>query len=730
MAGRILPHDHPLNFTADINRTNPPNLQQAQEVIYKFLIDITKKFSSETVLLEFKRLFVSYDSTASMEVIDALYKIIFNNQEDEFRNTLKRSCYILINNWASKRKYSSIQELIQLLVEPATIKSRLSPSLKRLRTWMINFIKSDDYQELKLFASSYAAQEKGPWSQRYISYLLVPQYLDSQNPIEQREVAINLSRHLKERFKFDLALYMARCDSPNFKEDKFSNPTKLGSRVIFLIKKIVSKNLLFGYIDYANLFIQQTKNISYKDFKQSLKKYLFLSINSQKALDFLNEKFSEKLESLYENHHDEDFNNDLLLRTSRKIIELFTTENGQEPSFIFIVLIAQETPLTIVLILLKIILICKHSHAHLEACIAQLIRYYEKYPEEECRWFINFLEIFNIIFAIYTTKAQYNLVKVKNNEPNSHSAIDLDAYRVFSQVKGADLRGANLYQAKLNHADLSAADLRGTNLSGADLSNADLSLAKLSRANLSNATLNNTKFIAADLKSADLRGASLSGAYLRRANLRQAKLSSASLTAIKRDSADIEYAELSKTRLNGSDLRGADLRYCDLQPADLSEANLSGADLRHTLLIHANLSSADLHQANLREANLSGANLSEANLNYANLNQVNLHGADLSGSLLRRATLCQASLRNANLSRTDLSYADLSNCDLSGADLRDALLRHVNLGGANLSDADLRGANLFGTDLSRANVKGTQFSEKLPPVKSKVEVDPKIWIIE
>jgi hypothetical protein len=61
---------------------------------------------------------------------------------------------------------------------------------------------------------------------------------------------------------------------------------------------------------------------------------------------------------------------------------------------------SQGHPLTVVVLLLKIVLICKPARTHLEACIADLIRYHEKSPET-CSWMINFIEIFNIIFAIY-----------------------------------------------------------------------------------------------------------------------------------------------------------------------------------------------------------------------------------------------------------------------------------------------------------------------------------------
>lgn len=713
MSGRILPNDYPLNYSTETHRAKQQSIHQSQELIYQFLINLVKKSPPETVLLEFKNLFFLCELNSNSKVIQALYQIIFRNHEGEFRNTLKRSAYILINNWSSKRQYNHIQELIQLLTETGVNQRTLSPSLNRLRIWLANFINSEGYQELKLFVShyTYTPQGKDHWVERYTSYLLVPQYIDSQNPIEQRESARNLAKRLKEKFKFDLAMYTARCDSPRFKDNKFSNPTSLGTGVISLIKKVVSKNLLSNYRNYAHRFLKETRNLNYGDFKKSIQKYLIFYISSPTSLDSFNKQLSEKLGCLYESHNDEKLSGGLLLRTCRQIVEFLTTEDGQKPSFLFSLLSSQESPLTIAILFLKIILICKYVHTHLEVCIAKLIRYYAAYPEKDCQWFINFLEIFNIVFTIYSANVQYNLVKVKDHAPDSQRVVDLDAYRIFSQLKGANLRGANLSGANLIQADLKAADLRDANLSGADLTQADLSLAKLSRANLSGAILTGAKLSAADLNSTDLTGASLSGADLRRADLRQAKLSNASLKAIKLHRTKLQPADLSSVSLNLYELTSVDLESTALQPANLSDANLSGADLRHTTLIQANLSGADLHHANLSNANLTGANLSKANLNQANLNGASLRDADLKNASLRCTTLSAASLSRANLSRADLSYAQLSNSNLSFTNLSYTLLRHVNLNGTDLSHADLNGTNLFSSELSRANVKGAYFRE-------------------
>jgi uncharacterized protein YjbI with pentapeptide repeats len=703
MAGRTLPNAYQFDGSVD---TNQQSLQQAQELIYTFLKNLVNHYSSETVLLEFRNLFILGDSSVNSESLQALYKILFNNDEEEFKHTLKRSCYILVNNWASQRKHDCIQELIQILAETKETPTPISPSLKRLKSWVINFVDGEDYQELKLFASPHSAHERGYWSHRYTSYLLVPQYLDSRNPKEQREIARNLSKRLKDKYKFDLAMYTARCNSTLVKEKDLSNPTKLGEGVIRLIKTVVSRTTLFDYTNQAHIFLLQTRELKYSEFKRELKKYLGFNIHHKGGLEVLRAKLYEKLDNVYDSHSQESLNVDLLLRTCRQIVEWLTIEEGQEPSYLFIVLTTQGNGLTLAIILLKVILICQYVRTYLEVCIAKLIRYYEKYPEKDCQWFINFLEIFNLVFAIYTENVQYNVVKVNHSNPESQPVGNGDTYRVFSQLKGADLRGNDLSASDLRNNNLSAADLREANLCGTDLTQSDLSLAKLSTANLSRAILNEAELIAADLNHADLSSASLIATKLRHADLHQANLSRATLSR----------AMLNSSTLSDADLREADLQYTDLSHANLNRANLSGAnlqyaDLSNASLISANLSGANLQCANLCDTNLQGANLTDAKLNRADLDCVNLHGADLKGALLRHVKLNNANLSGANLSRTDLSHAELSHSDLSSTNLSNALLRHVNLSGADLKDADLRGANLFSTNLNCANIKNVQFGD-------------------
>ncbi|GAB4196788.1 MAG: hypothetical protein Fur006_44590 [Coleofasciculaceae cyanobacterium] len=436
MIGDVLSTEgHPTEYPIKRNRRGL-STQQAQETIYQFLLSLVRQQPPAKVLLEFKHLFLDYEpSSCNKEALRALAQIISSNHEKDFCYTLKRSCYILVNNWDTSRNHSFIKELVELLANFQSSQKRRSSLQNRLRNWLINFVDSQDYCELKLFLSKYGYSEKAHWSSRYTSYLLVPQYTNFDNPVEQREAARTLSKKLKDKFKFDLAMYTARYESPLPDEQNSKNPTGLGDEVIRFIKMIVAKRGTFSYENLANIFLKQTRDLTYKKFKISLQKYLIFSVINKDFVDVFNKKLLKKLGTLYKEHDREQVNEALLLRTSNRVIDYLTTEDHKEPSELFILLLSHGHPLTLVIVLLKIILICPNARIHLETCIAQLIQYYVDYPENECQWVVNFFEVFNITFAIHADNVQYNLIKMETKGSNDDSDTPIDTYRVFSQLR-------------------------------------------------------------------------------------------------------------------------------------------------------------------------------------------------------------------------------------------------------------------------------------------------------
>ncbi|MDF0552828.1 hypothetical protein [Kamptonema sp. UHCC 0994] len=412
-----------------------PNISEAQEIIYQFFIELVQQSYPDVVLAEFKHLFIEPVPSANAEAIWALKIIIESQNELEFKNLFKRCCYILLNNWVGRRNYQITQDLIELVSNWENYHLPSGNHFQQMRVWLASFVNSQDYQEIKLFVSRYDENRiETNWTERYTSFLLAPQYMDERNPIEQRQAAQKFSKQLKEQFKFELALYTAHAQAADLKDSTFQNPTILGDEVLLLIKNIVARRGLLSYASLAKTFLSQIRDINYKDFKKSLLAYLFHSEKDTPLVKTLKTLLVKKVDNLYETYDSETINNSLILMTCNKVIKLLTLEKVGSPSPVFTLLVAQDNPLTLAVMLLKLVLISPNSRTHLEVCIALLIGHYKRKAPDKCQGFIKFLEICKIALTIYAENVQYNLVKMSNGQTNPNLA-DLDAYRVFSLHK-------------------------------------------------------------------------------------------------------------------------------------------------------------------------------------------------------------------------------------------------------------------------------------------------------
>lgn len=427
------------------------SLAQAQQVIYDFLLEIVKFWHPQDVLQEFRHLFIHHTDSVSSQTLPALHVILFANNEPEFRNTIKRCCYILVNNWEVARQFDAIQDLVDIFSDPLIQRRTLSPTLKRLRHWLTRFLESDDFEELRLFAARYTEERTlnrpEDWTARYTPYLLVPQYINEDNPIEQRQAARALSRRLKDKFKFDLAMYTAYSQNGQDRDRPVDNPTALGDSALRLVKAIVARRGEFSYKNLARLFLEQIKESSYGDFKKSLTRYLLYTVSGNPISKQIQEQLDARLINLYTESDFELWDSSLMLRTSNRIVDYLMTEDQEQPSPLFSMILSQGNALTLAIILLKLVLISRQTLPYMETRVASLIRYYEQFPRSECQWVINFLEVFQITFAIYGDNTEYNLVKVTQRDQGTTALFlaerqGLDAFRIFSQKLNQSHPGA------------------------------------------------------------------------------------------------------------------------------------------------------------------------------------------------------------------------------------------------------------------------------------------------
>ncbi|TVQ59281.1 MAG: hypothetical protein EA366_05200 [Spirulina sp. DLM2.Bin59] len=419
-------------------------------LIYQFLLETVRNFSPEVALDEFNGLFLDYQShPGNRGAFKELEQILNGRDCHEFLNTLKRSCYILINNWETKRQTQCIVPLVEGFAQYDFDRRVASRSRKHLQEWLKLFVESQDYTDLKLFIAEHRRNSQAlsgasqHWSERYTSYLLVPQYVNMDNSPEQREAARKRSQELKDRFKFELAMYTARSQTAIHNPARpVQNPTGLGEEVLRLIKTIMVRQGHYKYSYFANIFTKQVQGLNYVDFKDALCNYLAFSSEGKEAKNPTYQQILNRIKSLYPKYDQDALSDALLLRTCNRVISFLTTEQGEEPSDFFVFLLSQGNTITLVILLLKLILICPNARTHLEHQVAKLIRHYIAYPEADCDWVIHFFEVFNIAFAIHgDSNVQYDLIRVKRETAEAeaeleHALEEADDYRIFAQAKG------------------------------------------------------------------------------------------------------------------------------------------------------------------------------------------------------------------------------------------------------------------------------------------------------
>lgn len=434
LTNNTLPEATAAQPKAKLNNSEP-TVGAAQDIIYKFFMNLNQKYEPELVLQQFKNLFIELIAPVEPKLIQAIHTIIDCDSQLEFNNLFKRCCYSLLNNWIAHRKYQLPQDLIKIISQRNLGEPDGDNSLKLLRVWLTNFVNSPEYEELKVFVFKQDNPFQNHWSSRYQPYLLAAQYLDPNNTPKQRQTARLLSQQLKDKYKFDLAMYTSRSQSAAFKFKRYYNPTLLGDEALRLIKIILVNRGSMSYRNLANNFLSQTQDITYKQFKKNLIKYLFYYGDKFYYTDLIRDKIINCLEICSPENDEKNLNNSLLLRTCNYLIKCFTVEKSGEPSALFLIFATQLNPLSLAILMLKIILISPYSRRYLELCFARLIEYYQERTATECQWLINFFEVSQIALTIYGDTVQYNLVNMSDKHQEEQLMTDLNNCRIFSQHK-------------------------------------------------------------------------------------------------------------------------------------------------------------------------------------------------------------------------------------------------------------------------------------------------------
>ena len=418
-------------------------VEKSQECIYSFFLKIIKTYSSEQILNQFECLFIKYEETDDPEPYNALGEIIFYKKQNEFKNTLVRCCYILNNNWAITGNIKACHQLADLfLCESIHAPTRIY-KLKKLREWLNTFTYSEEYANLRaLLSRTKTHQDQQNWSERFSSYLLVSECIDPSKPLEQRQYMQVLAKRMKKQFKFSLAMYTAKISSQVNANSQQLNPTNLGDNALLLIKRVLNKQGEESFKSIANKLNRQIQTVTFGEFKPIFFNYLGLSLDDFDVPTNKSLKVIQKFQNFQEHQNKHIMTLSLLYVTCNRTLKYLLIDEHHHPSDILQSSLESNNLLNPIIMLLKTVLLCSKSRLYLEIYVADLVKFYSKYSEEECRSFINFLDILNVTLAIFDEDTDYSLVKVKKDMDNEEDLVDedLNNYRIFSQTRYNNLQ--------------------------------------------------------------------------------------------------------------------------------------------------------------------------------------------------------------------------------------------------------------------------------------------------
>ncbi|MGB2925402.1 MAG: hypothetical protein WBB82_08880, partial [Limnothrix sp.] len=276
----------------------PKEVIEASQKILGFFIDQSKFESLPSFLRNFQSFFIIHNSEKIPNSLhQAAYHLLTAARTDEAVYLLNRCAFLFINTCLKNKKTQYIDQLVLILETAPSLGVHASLATRQFRDWLESYKASRQYQFLRVFSPQNNAVTKG-WGDRYLCFNLLAQTFDSETPIEQRQASQFLYQFLKNRYRFQLTIYLAKgCDAAPT-NTAVHNPTRINSTTLKLIQKLVLKKSV-SYQFLADTFLATTEKSSYGEFKTELSQDLLLPMMGDRRLKWLPEKINQFLITRY-----------------------------------------------------------------------------------------------------------------------------------------------------------------------------------------------------------------------------------------------------------------------------------------------------------------------------------------------------------------------------------------------------------------------------------------------
>ena len=397
---------------------------ELENFLYTHLQRCRQQEEAEAVLQRFEELFIQAETYSDPQIREVLVELVRRpHSEREFKYTLNRCSYTLINPWSTQPKdHWAIPALVQLFESIPTAPARQAET-RRIRELSRQFTESDQYAALRRFAHLLDDQLEGAGDdigeqpiarqlKRY-PFLYDNSLLTKDSDQHQKTQVGKLRQEAEAKLGVQLARYCHQQRHPG--GTQLANPTRLPegelqAALAYYTGKVEGNR---SHRDLAQMFHTYSKTVrSFRDFKEEFLEYL-LSPLADADPRYVNNHFGRSLRQ-YLRDTLQDFDGQrltdfIVITTCQKLLNFLVVQGRQQPVFRRFWQLLHEVGHTLTVgLLLRIVLFCSAVKPWLENRLTVLFNYHERYACKDAPWLLDTLEHTNVALLTNFGKFGYS----------------------------------------------------------------------------------------------------------------------------------------------------------------------------------------------------------------------------------------------------------------------------------------------------------------------------------
>lgn len=402
---------------------NQASVAELETYLYKHLQQCRQEESANATVNRFQKLFIQAEGYSDPMVWQSLAELALRPQaEREFKYTLNRCTYTLVNPWYTQPKdHWAIPALVQLFEEIPTVPTDCYET-RRIRSLSHDFTKTEQYAALKRFANLFCDSINGddtideqPIARQLKRYpfLYDSSLLTKDSDQHQKNHVGELRRDAEAQIGIRLARYCNQRMQQG--KSKIPNPTRLSEAELekalaYYTGKIEGNR---SHRDLARMFRTYSQTVrSFGDFKEEFLEFLLAPLADVDPR-FVNNNFGRSLRQYlrdtlqdFDGHRLTDF---IVITTCQRLLNFLVVQGRQQPVFRRFWQLLHDVGHTLTVgLLLRIVLFCSAVRPWLENRLAVLFNHHESCACKEVSWLIQALEHTNVALVTNFGKFGYS----------------------------------------------------------------------------------------------------------------------------------------------------------------------------------------------------------------------------------------------------------------------------------------------------------------------------------